>query len=186
MTNLTQPHATAVLRAYDFTGFTRIVDIGGGNGTLLAAILQAYPQMRGVLLDRAEVLTRARQTLDSMGPLSRCELVDGDFFQKVPNGGDAYMLKDIIHDRDDDRAITILKNCRHGMSEGSKVLLIERALPPGNIPAPGKLIDITMLTITGGCERTEAEYHDLLVRAGLTLHKVILDGIRNARDRGRD
>lgn len=167
MTNLTKPHATAVLNACDFTGLTTVVDIGGGNGTLLAAILQAYPQMRGVLLDRADVLLSARQTLESIGLLPRCELVDGDFFQEVPGEGDAYLLKDIIHDWDDERAITILKNCRHVMSEKSKVLIIERALPPGNSPAPGKLIDITMLTITGGCERTEAEYHDLLVEAGI-------------------
>ena len=173
MTNLTRPHAAAVLAAYDFTDILTVVDVGGGNGTLVAAILHAYPQMRGVLFEQADVLAGARQTLENAGVLSRCALESGDFFQEVPHGGDAYLLKDIIHDWEDARAIAILENCRRAMGARSKVLLIERAMPVGNAPAPGKLIDITMLTITGGLERTEVEYRDLLARAGLRLNRVL-------------
>jgi len=173
MTNLTRPHASAALAAYDFTDISTVVDVGGGNGTLLAAILHAYPQMRGVLFEQVDVLASARQTLESAGVLPRCVLEGGDFFQEVPHGGDAYLLKDIIHDWEDARAIAILENCRRAMGERSKLLLIERAMPAGNAPAPGKLIDITMLTITGGLERTETEYRDLLARAGLRLNRVL-------------
>jgi hypothetical protein len=173
MTNLTRPHAAAVLAAYDFTGIMTLVDVGGGNGTLMAAILNAYPAMRGVLFEQSAVLDSARQTFEREGVLPRCALVAGDFFQEVPQGYDAYVLKDIIHDWEDERALVILENCRRAMRDDSKLLLVERAVPAGNAPAAGKLIDVTMLTITGGCERTEAEYRDLLARAGLRLSRVV-------------
>jgi hypothetical protein len=173
MTNLTRPHAAAVVAAYDFAGITTLADVGGGNGTLIAAILAAYPHMQGILFEQRDVLDSARQTLEREGVLPRCTLTEGDFFQVVPRGCDAYILKDIIHDWEDERALVILENCRQAMGAGGKVLLIERALPTGNAPAAGKLIDVAMLAITGGCERTEAEYGDLLARAGLQLTRVV-------------
>jgi hypothetical protein len=173
MTNLTRPHAAAVLAAYDFAGITTLADIGGGNGSLIAAILTAYPHMRGILFDQQDVLDSARRTLEREGVLPRCTLTAGDFFQSVPYGCDAYVLKDIIHDWDDERALVILENCRQAMRADGKLLLVERAVPAGNAPGAGKLIDVAMLAITGGCERTEAEYGDLLARAGLRLTRVV-------------
>jgi precorrin-6B methylase 2 len=173
MTNLTRPHAAAVLAAYDFADITTLADIGGGNGSLIAAILAAYPRMRGIIFDQQTVLDSARRTLEREGILPRCTLTAGDFFQSVPQGCDAYVLKDIIHDWEDERAVVILENCRQAMRAGGKLLLVERAVPTGNAPAAGKLIDVAMLAITGGCERTEAEYRDLLARAGLHLTQVV-------------
>jgi precorrin-6B methylase 2 len=173
MTNLTRPHAAAVLAAYDFAGIRTLADVGGGNGTLIAAILAAYPHLQGILFEQRDVLDSARQTLERAGVLSRCTLTEGDFFQSAPQGCDAYVLKDIIHDWEDERALVILENCRQAMGAGGKLLLVERAVPLGNAPAAGKLIDVAMLAITGGCERTEAEYHDLLARAGFQLTRVV-------------
>jgi precorrin-6B methylase 2 len=173
MTNFTRPHAAAVVAAYDFAGTSTLVDIGGGNGSLIAAILAAHPQMRGILFEQRDVLDRARGTLEREGVLSRCTLVEGDFFQAVPEGADAYILKDIIHDWEDERAVVILQHCRQAMRADGKLLLVERAVPAGNASAAGKLIDITMLSVTGGCERTEREYRDLLARVGLKLTRVV-------------
>ncbi len=165
--------AAAVVAAYDFAGTSTLVDIGGGDGSLIATILAAYPQMRGILFEQRDVLDSARVTLEREGVRLRCTLVAGDFFQAVPEGGDAYLLKDIIHDWEDERALVILQRCRQAMRADGKLLLVERALPAGNAPAAGKLIDITMLTVTGGCERTQLEYRDLLARAGLDLIRVV-------------
>jgi len=173
MTNLTRRLAPAVVAAYDFGSLSTLVDVGGGQGILLAAALRAHPGLRGILYDRPEVLASARRTLAGEGVLERCELVRGDFFTSVPEGGDAYLLKDVLHDWDDARAVTILGNCARAMTPNARLLVVERSLPEQNVPAPAKLVDITMLAVTGGRERTESEYADLFGRAGLRLTRAL-------------
>ena len=176
MSNLTRVQAAAVVAAYDFSGVRTLVDVGGGKGTLLAAVLRANPGMRGVLYERPDVLPAARKALEDEGMLGRCELKRGDFFASVPEGGDAYALKDVVHDWDDERASAILANCARAMGRQARLLLIERGLPPRNVQGPGKMVDVVMLAMTGGRERTEPEYADLLSRAGLRLARVVPTG----------
>ena len=173
MSNLTRVQAAAVVAAYDFSGVRTLVDVGGGKGTLLAAVLRANPGMRGVLYERPDVLPAARKALEDEGMLARCELKRGDFFTSVPEGGDAYALKDVIHDWDDERASSILANCARAMGRQARLLLIERGLPPRNVLGQGQMVDVVMLAVTGGRERTEPEYADLLSRAGLRLARVV-------------
>ena len=165
--------SAAVVQAYDFTGITRIADVGGGHGTLIAAILQHYPQMNGVLFDLPHVVEGARQAIVSAGLAPRCEVIGGDFFQSVPAGCDAYILRWIIHDWDHDRAVAILRNCRQAMKKTGRLLLVEAVISPGNFPHPGKVLDFVMLTGLGGQERTEAEYGDLLREAGFRLNRIV-------------
>lgn len=173
MTNLTRGQAAAILAAYDFGAIKKLVDVGGGQGSMLAAVLRAYPGMRGVLYDRAEVMASAKRTLAAEGVLDRCELARGDFFVSVPEGGDGYLLKDILHDWSDERALTILANCSRAMTADAKLVALQRSLPAGNVAAQGKLVDITMLAVTGGRERTPQEYAELFGRAGLRLIRVV-------------
>lgn len=161
-----------VVEAYDFTGISRVVDVGGGQGVLIAAILKAYPSMKGTLFDQAEVLKGALEILAKAGVEDRCELVSGDFFEFVPTGGDAYMMKWIIHDWDDRRSIAILKNCRDAIAAGTRLLLIEREMRADNEPDPTTLGDITMMVIPGGQERTRGEYESILSAAGFRLANV--------------
>ena len=173
MTGRTSQDADAVVAAYDFSVFRTVVDVGGGRGTLLAAILRANPDVRGVLFEQAHVLPGARQYLDAAGLGERCELVAGDFFASVAAGGDAYVLKWIVHDWDDEHALRILERCRQAMPATSRLLMVETVIPPGNDPSSGKLADLAMLVWTGGKERTEAEYRALLGAAGLKLTRVV-------------
>jgi predicted O-methyltransferase YrrM len=162
-----------VARSYDFSAFERIVDVGGGNGSLLAAVLASCPKARGVTFDLPQVAARARDTLSRAGVADRCDTVGGDFFAAVPADGDAYALKMILHDWDDDRAIAILRNVRRAIRPGGTVLVIESIVPPGNEPSPSKLLDVNMLVMTGGRERTRAEYEALLRAAGFALARVV-------------
>lgn len=173
MTNLTKPHTAAVVAAYDFSAITRIVDVGGGRGALLATILKVYPHTRGALFDLPAVIEDARDSSEMEDLADRCDFISGDFFGSVPGGADAYILKSVIHDWDDDRAVAILRNCRNAMTSEAKLLLVEREVASGNEPSPAKLVDITMLTIAGGLERTAVEYEALLNEAGLELTKII-------------
>jgi hypothetical protein len=156
----------AVAEAYDFSGFGTIVDVGGANGNLLAAILSRHAGPRGVLFDRAHVVSDAPALLKAHGVNERVAIEAGDFFQSVPAGGDAYVLSHIIHDWTEEQCLAILGHCRKVLKPDGRLLLIEMVLPPGDVPHPGKLLDITMLVMTDGQERTEAEYADLLSRAG--------------------
>ena len=166
MTSRSAQENEAIAAAYDFSGLRTIVDAGGGHGSLLAAILRANPGLRGVLFDRPQVVAEARHRLDAAGLEGRWEAVAGDFFDAVPAGGDAYLLKRVIHDWDDERAVAILRNCQRAMSEGGRLLVIELVIPPGNDPSFSKLFDLLMLVQSGGQERTEAEYRTLLDAAG--------------------
>jgi hypothetical protein len=174
MTGRSAAENAAVLAAYDFSGAGTVVDVGGGQGALLAAILEANPRTRGVLFDRPHVVAAARPRLEAAGLApGRFDLVEGDFFGAVPAGGDIYVLKRIIHDWDDGRARSILRNCRAALSEAGRLLLVELVVPPGNEPSDAKLLDLLMLVYAGGRERTEAEYRDLLASAGFELARVV-------------
>jgi O-methyltransferase/methyltransferase family protein len=173
MNDIGQGAAEAVVQSYDFSGISKIIDIGGGHGTMIAAILQKYPEMTGILFDLPQVAESARESIASAGLAQRCEIVGGDFLKSVPAGCDAYLLRWVIHDWDHDHAITILRNCRQAMGDrGCRLLLIESVIPEGNELHPGKLLDYIMLLCFGGQERTEGEYDSLLREAGLRLNRV--------------
>jgi hypothetical protein len=173
MTNLTVPDSSAIVAAFDFSWTATVVDLGGGHGAFMATILRAYPHIRGILVDLPAAIDGAKRVMASEGLMDRCEFVTQDFFASVPGGGDLYTMKDILHDWDDDRAIALLRTCRRAMADDSRLLLVERVIPPGNVPHPGKLLDVTMLVITGGRERTEAEFRGLLEAAGFELTRIL-------------
>ena len=164
--------AAAIATAYDFSRIATLIDVGGGQGMLLTTLLHAYPQMRGILFDLPTTVEGAREGIASAGLASRCTLVAGDFFTEVPRGGDVYTIKDVIHNWDDARAITLLKNCRQAMAPEARLLLVERVIAPEHGPASA-LLDITVLVNTGAGERTEAEHRALLQAAGFTLTAII-------------
>lgn len=166
--------AASAAALYALAGARTIVDVGGGYGAVCAAILSANPSLRAVLFDRPDVVKGARAHVESAGLADRCELVAGDFFKTVPAGGDVYVLASILHNWDDRRAGLILERCRDAMRPGSKLLLIELVVPPGNMPAEGKFIDLEMLVVfPGGRERTVGEYQVLLEASGFRLTRVI-------------
>jgi SAM-dependent methyltransferase len=173
MTNLSEAVIRTIVPAYDFSSIHKLVDIGGGHGSLLAAVLKANPNLRGVLFDLPPAVEGARERLTGEGVADRAEFVAGDFFESVPAGGDAYLMKLIIHDWDEERAVKILKNCHSAMADGGRLLLIESVVPAGNEPSFSKGMDLQMLIMTGGRERTEAEYRELLAAGGFILTRVI-------------
>jgi hypothetical protein len=173
MTSMSLGSSRAVMQAYDFSGITKLVDIGGGHGFLLASVLEKYPTMKGVLYDTATIVEEAKGLLEKQGVTNRCETVGGNFFESAPPGGDAYMMKHIIHDWNDEGCIAILKNCRKGITEGGKLLVIEMVVPPGNEPSLSKLLDLQMLAVLPGCERTEEEYSALFGAAGFKLTRIV-------------
>jgi hypothetical protein len=177
MTETTRAIAQAVVAACDFGGCERVIDVGGGYGELLAAILRAFPTARGTLVERPRALDGARGNLERAGVAGRCELVASDFFQAVPGGADCYLLKRVLHDWDDDRAGAILRCCRRAMPATARLLIIEQILPERMTAAPAHQeaarMDLHMLVVAGGRERTEGEYRRLLESAGLSLHRTI-------------
>ncbi|MEN9520472.1 MAG: hypothetical protein RLZZ381_3060 [Cyanobacteriota bacterium] len=174
MKNISDAIKPAIVNGYDFSGISQLVDIGGGNGSLIASILKANPHLQGILFDQAAAIANAQTVLQSQGVSDRCELIAGDFFNSVPQGADAYFLKYVLHNWDDESAIAILRNCRHAMNQDSKLLVVEQIIPPGNEPFFGKLIDLHMLVnFSGGRERTAAEYQSLFEAAGFMLNKII-------------
>ncbi|MGH9561014.1 MAG: methyltransferase, partial [Terracidiphilus sp.] len=173
MTGMSAQYAHAVLEAYDFRDLGTIADIGGGHGALLCAVLKKHYGLSGIVFDAPHVAAGAGPCIDSMGLGERCRAVGGDFFQAIP-AADSYILKSVIHDWDDARAIAVLKNCAAAMrGDKGKVLLLEMVLSAGNEPHVGKWIDLEMLMMAGGRERTEAEFSELLRKAGLRLNGVI-------------
>ncbi|MFI0453858.1 methyltransferase [Actinomadura sp. 6N118] len=171
MSEHTREVAPAFIEGYDFTRFGTIADLGGGDGTLLAAILRAVPAARGVLFDLPAGLKEADATLRAAGVADRCELVPGDFFESVPRGADAYLLKSVIHDWDDEQSVAILRTCRAAASADAKVLLLETVIPEMVTPEHRGIAmgDMNMLVCTGGRERTEEEFRQLLEAAGFAL-----------------
>lgn len=173
MTGWSAQEAAAVVAAYDFRPYATIVDVGGGHGLLLSTILKAYPRSQGVLFDTSSVIEGAQERVKAAGLSDRIKMVAGDFFGAVPGGGDGYLLKHVIHDWDEEQAGTILSNCRRAMGSYGRLLLVEMVIPPGNGRFLGKLLDLEMLVMAGGRERTEAEYHELLSSAGFRLTRVV-------------
>lgn len=176
MTNISQNAVPAILDAYDFTGIDTLVDVAGGHGFLITSILQKYPKMKGIVFDLTHVVSGAKERIQQLGLSSRCEMVAGDFFQSVPQG-DAIIMKHIIHDWDDDRAIAILKNCHKALSargSAAKLLLVEWLLTGRNQPDVSKFMDVEMLMLPGGRERTEEQYGKLFDRAGFSMRQCIL------------
>ena len=173
MTSLSLGAGAAIIAGYDFSGINKLVDVGGGHGLLLSAVLQKYPQMHGVLFDAPNVAAEAHGLLAAQGVADRCTVEGGSFFETVPVGGDAYILKHIIHDWSDDECVTILQHCYKAMASNGKVLIAEMMLPAPNIPFPGKNLDLEMLLFMTGQERTADEYRALLDRAGFELTRIV-------------
>lgn len=160
-----------IARHYDFARYACVVDVGGGRGGLLAAVLAAHPAVRGVLFDRPEVLAEPVD-LPVARHAARCEVVTGDFFVQVPGGGDLYVLKRILHDWDDAAAARVLRVIRGSAPAGSRLLVLEAVVRPGNAPDPAKDQDVSLMALTPGRERTAAEYERLLAAAGFALDEI--------------
>ena len=173
MGNLSGLAAGELVRVYDFGGVRTVADVGGAHGVMLAAVLQANPDARGILFDLPHVIETAHEVVQSQGVSGRCKLVSGDFFEAVPEGADLHLLKQILHDWDDEQATRLLRNCHRALSPGGKLLLIEMVVPPDNRPSPAQAMDLNMLVVLGGRERTEEEYRNLLQAAGFRLERVI-------------
>jgi hypothetical protein len=173
MSEGTLREAPAIIGAYDFAQFSTLVDVGGGDGALLGSILAATPGLQGILFDTAPGQAESAERLRGIGVDDRCEVVEGDFFDTVPARADAYIMKSVIHDWDDDRCVTILSNCRQAMKADGKVLIVEPVVPETVKPSFALLgvmmSDLNMLVNTGGKERTEEEFAALLRAADLEL-----------------
>jgi SAM-dependent methyltransferase len=164
----------AILAAYDFSPFRTIADVGGGHGALLAAILKAYPSATGILFDQPHVVTGARPYLEAAGVAARCQVDGGSFFDHVPEGADAYILKSVIHDWNDKQSVAILRNCHRALKQQGRLLLLERVMPARVEQSPDVIMgDLHMLAVTGGRERTEFEYRALFAAAGFKLTRII-------------
>lgn len=173
MTSYSHQSIGPLLQAYDFSKAKVVADIAGGYGHLLAAVLEANPEVKGVLFDLPAVLQGAPKMLDSYGVADRVEVVEGDFFSDIPVKADIYLLKHIIHDWYDDNNEKILRNIHRSMPEDGKVLIIDAVIPEGNDPHFAKVIDLEMLLSPGGVERTAAEFETLLVNSGFRLNRII-------------
>ena len=173
MTGVTNAVIMNVLPFYDFSTFKTIVDVGGGNGALLMAVLNKAPDARGIVFDEEYVVNETEKELLAKSFDKRCRVQAGTFFDFIPGDADAYLMKMVLHDWNDEQCLQILNNCSKAMKPGCKLLVIEAVIPEGNVPHPGKFMDINMLAMTGGRERTEKEFSILFANAGLKLSKII-------------
>jgi hypothetical protein len=174
-------HARLIARIYDFSRMKMVVDVAGGRGRLLSTVLAEHPQLSGILFDLPHVLADARPLVAEAGVAERCQFVGGNFFESVPAGGDAYILRNIVHDWQDDQAAAILATCRRAMADGTRLLLVERAIADDPRTALSVLhADLEMLVNVGGRERTTDEYAALLARSGLRLVRTISLGRSDA------
>jgi hypothetical protein len=175
MTTLSAAIMPAILGAYDFSPFHTLVDIAGGHGYVICEILRKYPNLHGILFDLEHVVGGGEHRICELALENRCRTVAGDFFESVPEGGDAYMMKFIIHDWDDEKALTILHNCRQALKNESHgmLLLLEAVMPPPGEPHFSKILDLEMLVLLGGRERTEEEFRKLLTAAGFRLTRIV-------------
>ncbi|HEY5844707.1 MAG TPA: methyltransferase [Mycobacterium sp.] len=164
-----QDEVDAIVSSHDFGRYHKIVDVGDGRGAILASILHRHPDVFGVLQDSRQVIDNTEPVFDELVAANRATKMASDFFQSLPTGGDAYALKLIVHDWDDNAAVTILRNCRQAMAAGASVLLVELIRPPGKQTAAVSQFDLTMLVFLHGHERSESEYVELLERADLQL-----------------
>jgi len=173
MSGMTAAVNATLTSLYDFSKFKTVVDVGGGHGGLITEILKSNPNTKGVLLDAAQVVSGAPEKLAQAGVADRCEAVAGDFFKAVPPGGDAYVLKWILHDWNDELSVQILKNCRAQMGPDSRLIVVDCVVPDTNEPHFSKFIDLNMLVMTGGKERTRQEFAALFDAARFKLLQVI-------------
>ena len=173
MTSVSGMAIETLMPAYDFSDRQLIVDVGGGHGALMAAVLRQATEAKGVLFDLPSVVENAGPVLKAANVASRCTVTGGSFFDSVPEGGDAYLLKTIIHDWEEGQALTILRNVRSAIVPDGKLLLMELVLPNGTPWHPGMLLDLEMLVTVGGRERTAAEYAELLAQAGFRQTRVV-------------
>lgn len=173
MTGFSGMVSRAVAEGYDFSKFGTVVDVGGGHGKLLTEILKANPGVKGIVFDAPHVAAGAADAIRAAGLADRCKAEGGDFFKAVPTGGDAYMMMHIIHDWPDDKAATILNNCRKGVNPGGKLLIVDSVVAPPGEPDMAKVLDLEMLILPGGKERTEPEFAALVAAAGWRLTRVV-------------
>ena len=173
MSSMTAAANEAIMSLYDFSQFRKIVDVGGGHGGLITTILKANPEANGVLFDSAQVVEGARPRLEQAGVGDRCEVVSGNFFEHVPEGGDAYVMKWIIHDWEDEKAITILKQIRRRMQPNGRLIIVDCIVPETDEPHFAKTFDLNMMVMTGGKERTAGEFEKLVTAAGFRVLQVI-------------
>lgn len=176
MTTFSVNDARGVPQAYDFSGFRRVVDVGGGQGWLLMSVLKANPRLTGALLDQAHNVAAARKRFEAEGLAGRAQLVAGDFFREVPAGADAYLLANVLQDWSDEKAAAILGTIRRAMGPASRLLVVEIVIEPGPRGAVGKIVDISNL-IAGGRTRTQEEHAALMEEAGLRLRRVVPTGV---------
>jgi len=180
MGSFTAMTAIAVAGAYDFSSMRKVVDVGGGQGALLAGILRANPKLHGVVFDLPRLADGARRAIAASGVADRLEFAGGDFFEAVPPGADAYMLKHVIHDWDDAKATRILATCRAAMGPETKLMIVEGVYPPridGSPESEGAARnDVNMMVCTGGRQRSEAEFRELYAAAGLRLNRIVQTG----------
>ena len=173
MTALSNASNTAILQAYDFSSVHTLIDVGGGRGRLMSTILSAYPTLTGILFDSLPVIEEAKSVIRAEHLEGRCRLLSGSFFTEIPTGGDAYLLKHVLHDWNDSECATILSTCRKAMATNAKLLIVEQILPPMHIPVNAASADLSMLVDTGGRERTEDEYSLLLQANGFAVTSVL-------------
>jgi hypothetical protein len=164
---------SAMVDAYDFSQIGTLADVGGGNGSVLRGVLAKNPEVRGMLCDLPGVLERAQPLIAAEGLAGRLQTYATNFFEAVPPGADVYMMRHIVHDWTDEQSLTILRNVRKVIRDDGRLLVIESIIPPGNGPSFGKLLDLNMMVIPGGKERTEAEYRDLFGKAGFRLNRIV-------------
>jgi hypothetical protein len=173
MSSFSAHEAAAILNAYNFAAATKLVDVGGGEGNLLADILSAYPHLKGVLFELDSVIAKLDGRWEAAELGGRVQLVAGDFFEGLPQGGDAYLLKSVLHNWDDAAALRILQRCRAAIANHGRLLVIERLIPEGDASSEAKLFDINMLVVAGGRERSPHEYRALFEAAGFELRRII-------------
>ncbi len=180
MVSMTRMEVPAVLAAYDFSGISTLMDVGGGLGQLMSAILTKYPTMCGMVFDLPHCADGARKNLSHAGVIDRCEFIAGSFFESVPTGADAIIMKSIIHDWNDERCVRILENCHRVLTPGARLMLIDRVMPEKLDPGAGDrfvvLDDLNMLRGPGGCERTPGEFRALLAQGGFTMRRIVPTG----------
>jgi SAM-dependent methyltransferase len=164
---------SAIVEAYDFSGSGIVVDVGGGSGNLLRTILASNPSLRGVLFERPQVVPDAERNLKAAGVGDRCEFVGGDFLEAVPDGGDVYIMSHCIHNWDEQNCVRILANCRRSMPPRGRLLIVEAVISAGDEPDPAKILDLAMLVVPGGEERSADEYRILLEKSGFRLTRVM-------------
>lgn len=173
MENISRFAAHAVLEAYDFAGARTILDVGGGNGSMAIAILEKYREARGIVFDLPYIEQHAKERIRELGVEDRCRFEAGDFFESVPRGADVHLMKFILHDWNDPESLRVLRSSRAAIEDGGRLVLIEMVVPEGDTPDMVHLMDLNMLVMTGGLERTAAEYGSLLEQAGFRLERVV-------------